>query len=114
MRKISIHSFLTVRLNEGKLMQICEFQEMMRHLYFQRDYARGTDGTFQWLEEEIAELGEAMQCNDKTALEKEFADVLAWLASLANVTSINLEKAALDKYDNKCPKCGFAPCNCVF
>jgi NTP pyrophosphatase (non-canonical NTP hydrolase) len=46
--------------------------------------------------------------------EKEFADVLAWLASLANVVGIDLEKAALSKYDNKCPKCKLNPCECPF
>jgi NTP pyrophosphatase (non-canonical NTP hydrolase) len=39
---------------------------------------------------------------------------LAWLASLANVVDIDLEKAALSKYPNKCPKCGLSPCSCKF
>jgi len=43
--------------------------------------------------------------NDKEAAEKEFADGIAWLASLANIMGIDLERAALNKYDNKCPKC---------
>jgi len=47
-------------------------------------------------------------------LQEEFADVIAWLASLANITGIDLEKAALKKYDNKCPKCGHSPCECTF
>jgi NTP pyrophosphatase (non-canonical NTP hydrolase) len=64
------------------------------------------------LREEIDELGEALNENDKKALENEFADVLAWLASLANVVDIDLEKATLSKYDNKCPKCGKTPCEC--
>jgi len=42
----------------------------------------------------------------------EFADVLAWLASLANVVGIDLEKAAMTKYDGKCPKCQKSPCQC--
>jgi len=52
--------------------------------------------------------------NDKKALENEFADVIAWLASLANVTNVDLEKATLSKYDDKCPKCGHSPCKCTF
>ena len=51
---------------------------------------------------------------DKHAMEDEFADVLAWLASLANVVNIDLEKAALTKYNNKCPKCRETPCKCPF
>ncbi|MEM3642228.1 MAG: MazG nucleotide pyrophosphohydrolase domain-containing protein [Candidatus Bathyarchaeia archaeon] len=94
-------------------MHIKEFQEMMRYLYFHRDFQRGVGKTFEWLVEEVAELGEALKVNDKKALENEFADVIAWLASLANVTSINLEKAALNKYDWKCPKCRQSPCQCI-
>jgi len=45
-------------------------------------------------------------------LQDEFADVLAWLASLANVVNVDLEAAALGKYRGKCPKCSQAPCNC--
>ncbi|MEM3695351.1 MAG: MazG nucleotide pyrophosphohydrolase domain-containing protein [Candidatus Bathyarchaeia archaeon] len=95
-------------------MRILEFQELMRRLYFHRDSRRGIEKTFEWLVEEVAELGEALKANDKKALENEFADVIAWLASLANIANINLEKAALSKYDNKCPKCGQAPCQCTF
>lgn len=95
-------------------MYIREFQEMMRRLYFHRDSERGVVGTFDWLVDEVKELGEALKTDDKKALENEFADVIAWLASLANVTDVDLEKAALNKYDNKCPKCGHSPCQCTF
>jgi NTP pyrophosphatase (non-canonical NTP hydrolase) len=64
--------------------------------------------------DEVKELGEALESSDKKALENEFADVIAWLASLANITSTDLEKAALKKYDNKCPKCKHSPCQCTF
>lgn len=95
-------------------MQIHEFQEMMRLLYFERDSARGTQGTFNWLVDEITELGEELKGTDREATEKEFADVIAWLASLANIKGIDLEKATLSKYNNKCPKCLCSPCQCVF
>jgi NTP pyrophosphatase (non-canonical NTP hydrolase) len=95
-------------------MHIYEFQEMMRRLYFHRDSERGTAGTYEWFTDEIKELGEALDVNDKKGLEGEFADVLAWLASLANITDIDLEKATLKKYDNKCPKCRHSPCECTF
>lgn len=87
---------------------------MMKQLYFERDRERGVEGTYKWLEDELVELGEALKGTDKEALEKEFADVLAWLASLANITGVDLEKAAKAKYDNKCPKCGALPCRCLF
>ena len=95
-------------------MHIREFQELMRQLYFHRDSERGAKGTYEWLADELEELREALEASDKEATEKEFADVIAWLASLANITGIDLESAALKKYDGKCPKCRQAPCQCTF
>lgn len=95
-------------------MHIREFQNVMQSIYFHRDSNRGIEGTFNWFMDEVKELREALKTDDKKALENEFADVIAWLASLANVTDVDLEKAALNKYDNKCPKCGYSPCQCTF
>ncbi len=95
-------------------MQIRDFQEMMRRLYLRRDSRRGLQGTYDWLVDEVEELGEALRGSDKEALEKEFADVIAWLSSLANITGVDLEKAAVNKYNNRCPKCKTSPCLCTF
>jgi len=95
-------------------MRVREFQELMHRLYFHRDSQRGVEKTFEWLVEEVAELGDALKSGDQKALESEFADVFAWLASLANVTNVNLEEAAVNKYDGKCPKCLKIPCQCPF
>ena len=95
-------------------MRIQEFQRMMERIYFHRDSRRGKTGTYNWLKEEIEELGEALKEDDQKALENEFADVLAWLASLANVVGVDLETAAISKYDNKCPRCRKVPCKCLF
>jgi len=95
-------------------MHIHEFQDMMRRIYFHRDSKRGAKGTYEWLVEEVNELGAAMKENNVKALKDEFADVLAWLASLANVLEINLEEATLTKYDGKCPKCHQPKCECAF
>ena len=95
-------------------MHIREFQEMMKRVYFHRDSERGVKGTYDWLADELGELGEALKGKDKEAVEKEFADVIAWLASLANITGIDLESAAIKKYNGKCPKCQRSPCRCTF
>ena len=79
-----------------------EFQDAMRRICFHRDSERGVAGTFQWLVEEVDALGETLK---KKVMEDEFADVLAWLASLANVVNVDLEKAAIAKHDNTCPRC---------
>ena len=95
-------------------VHIHEFQEMMKRLYFHRDSERGVKGTYDWLVNELRELGEALEEKDKEAVEKEFADVIAWLASLANISGIDLERAAVNKYSGKCPKCQRSPCQCTF
>ena len=103
-----------IQLERMNLMHIHEFQEMIRRLYFHIDVERGVRGTYDWLSDELEELGETLKENDKEAAEKEFADVIAWLASLANVTGIDLERAAVNKYSHKCPKCQQSPCQCTF
>jgi NTP pyrophosphatase (non-canonical NTP hydrolase) len=95
-----------------KKLHVHEFQEMMRRIYFHRDSERGTAGTYDWFVEEVEELGSALKEQDQTAVRNEFADVLAWLASLANVVGIDLETAATSKYSGKCPKCHKSPCEC--
>lgn len=95
-------------------MHISEFQKLMKQIYFHRDSKRGIEGTFYWLVDEVKELEEAVKMQERRAMENEFADVLAWLASLANVVHIDLEKAAISKYEGKCPKCKEKPCRCPF
>lgn len=95
-------------------MHIHEFQDMMRRIYFHRDSKRGVKRTYDWLLEEVGELGAALKGRDVKAMEDEFADVIAWLSSLANVVEIDLERATLTKYDDTCPRCKKSPCECSF
>ena len=86
---------------------------MMKEIYFERDKKRGVSKTFCWLVEEIGELAKSI--NKKNLdVGQEFADVLAWLCSVANLFEIDLEKVATDKYNNCCPKCKKNPCKCEF
>jgi NTP pyrophosphatase (non-canonical NTP hydrolase) len=77
----------------------------------QRDAERGRDATFRWFTEEVGELARAVRHGDADELRHEFSDVLAWVASLANLTEIDLDDAA-GRYANGCPKCGRSPCEC--
>ena len=95
-------------------IHIHEFQRMMQRIYFHRDNKRGIDGTINWLFEELMELKKAVEIGDQEAVENEFADVMAWLSSLANLKGVNLEKSVLKKYNDKCPKCRKTPCQCNF
>ncbi len=83
-----------------------EFQGLIRDKYHTTDSARGVPGTFMWLIEEVGELATALQDNapgkfptpeQRANLAEEFADVLAWLTTLANVAGVDLERA-LEKY----------------
>ena len=93
------------------IMGLRDLQRRMRSTYFERDAARGTDATFRWLTEEVGELARALRKGDHANLVHEFGDVLAWLASLANLADVDLEEAAA-RYTSGCPKCGGDPCRC--
>ena len=92
-------------------MHIAEFQDLMRRAYGRKDRARGADRTFLWLSEEVGELASALRAGSRKEQEGEFADVFAWLCSLANIRGIDMEKA-LRKYAKGCPRCEMIPCAC--
>ena len=93
-------------------MTLGALQRMIRHLYGRKDEARGDAATFLWLAEEFGELATALRSGTHDELAMEMADVLAWLATLANVRGVDLEAAVLAKYGHACPGCGAAPCAC--
>jgi len=94
-------------------MDIREFQRLMQELYGANDAERGLQKTQLWFYEECGELAEAMRKNDKKAIEEEMADVFAWMVSMANMLDIDVEKACLEKYPMKCPRCDSSPCKCA-
>jgi NTP pyrophosphatase (non-canonical NTP hydrolase) len=94
-----------------KALRIEEFQELIAGTYQEKDRRRGVWGTYGWLVEEVGELSRAMRQGDVDSMREEFADVFAWLASLANLCGIDLARAA-GKYAAGCPKCGNLPCSC--
>ena len=81
-------------------------------MYGAKDQARGIDGTFMWLMEEVGELSAALRAGSPQELALEFADVLAWLATLANIAGVDLESAVRKKYGSGCPGCGQFVCRC--
>jgi NTP pyrophosphatase (non-canonical NTP hydrolase) len=93
-------------------MEIREFQELIRELYFERDSKRGKEKTMLWLVEEIGELAEAIRKNDLNSIGEEMADVFAWLVSLANLYGVDLETEVKKKYPGYCLRCGKKPCEC--
>lgn len=94
-------------------MEIKEFQDLIRQIYFPRDFQRGADKTFLWFLEEVGELTRAYRRREAHVGE-EMADVTAWLLSMANLLDIDLEAELLKKYPKVCPLCSSIPCTCPF
>lgn len=92
-------------------MNIRELQSVIEATYGDRDRERGVPSTVAWLAEEIGELAQAIRKGDRAAQEHEFADVLAWVASLANQMEVDLA-TAVQRYARGCPRCGGRPCAC--
>jgi NTP pyrophosphatase (non-canonical NTP hydrolase) len=88
-------------------MQISQFQQLIFDRYERTDRERGTPKTFLWFIEEVGELATALAGQDQKNKEEEFADVFAWLCTLANINDVDLEKA-ISKYTGGNLK-GFKP-----
>ncbi|MFK7766908.1 MAG: MazG nucleotide pyrophosphohydrolase domain-containing protein [Mariniblastus sp.] len=103
------------------------FQKLIREMYFEKDVARGVPATFMWLMEEVGELSSALRETSpeeqarvpaqefekrRANLKLEFADVLAWLATIANVVDVDLGAAVAEKYGSGCPGCQALVCEC--
>ena len=75
-----------------------QFQRLISERYESTDRARGTPKTFLWFIEEVGELATALNGTDRTNLREEFADVFAWLCTLANINDVDLSEAVAEKY----------------
>ena len=93
-------------------LTLADLQQLIATMYSSKDEARGIEGTFMWLMEEIGELASALREGAPEELAAEFADVLAWLATIANVAKVDLTAAVLEKYGGGCPGCGQLVCRC--
>src|SRR5262245_35123495 len=89
-----------------------QIQRLIRDTYDAKDRRRGVEGTFMWFMEEVGELSAALRGGSDRQRAEEFADVLAWLATLANVAGVDLDAAVQAKYGGGCPGCRQTPCVC--
>ena len=92
-------------------MDLAELQRSIARTYGERDAARGVPTAVAWLAEEVGELAQAARKGTRAEQEHELADVLAWVATLANQLDIDLA-TAVDRYATGCPRCGSQPCVC--
>lgn len=118
---------MTGTIESERQVTVGQFQQLIHEMYYDKDVARGIPGTFMWFMEEVGELSSALRaCGDTTQrdsqppqweqmrqnLKEEFADVLAWLATMANVAEVDLNAAILEKYGSGCPGCQLFICSC--
>jgi NTP pyrophosphatase (non-canonical NTP hydrolase) len=92
---------------------IREFQRTIEGIYLTKDRDRGIPANVAWLVEELGELAQALRKGSLAEAEGEFADVLAWLCTLASIAGVDLQDVAARKYAHGCPKCGGTPCVCA-
>ena len=93
-------------------LTLAQLQQVIRDTFDAKDRRRGVEGTFMWFMEEVGELATALRSGDAKERGEEFADVLAWLATLANAVGVDLEAVVQAKYGAGCPGCGQIPCAC--
>lgn len=103
-------AYLIRSMSNNDAITVAAFQQHIRDRYYPTDKARGTPGTFMWFIEEVGELATALQDANKTDsppevlaaarenLNEEFADVIAWLCTLANINEVDLTEALRKKY----------------
>jgi NTP pyrophosphatase (non-canonical NTP hydrolase) len=91
-----------------------QFQKLIEDIYHQKDSTRGVPGTLLWFVEEVGELVRAIRRGDRDRLnlEEEFADVYAWLCTLASLHNLDLDALGMAKYEQGCPRCRAIPCAC--
>src|SRR5690606_35150611 len=95
------------RVSEKPELTLAAFQQHIRDRYYATDVARGTPATWLWFSEEIGELARALaRGKDRANLEEEFADVMAWLCTLANINDVDLAAAVHKKYLGEQPPTG--------
>lgn len=93
-------------------ISVADFQQLIDKMYGEKDRQRGVEGTFMWFMEEVGELATALREGNREDLAGEFADVFAWLTTMANVANINLTQAIFQKYGTGCPGCQKLVCLC--
>jgi NTP pyrophosphatase (non-canonical NTP hydrolase) len=92
-------------------MELAALQRSIERTYGARDRGRGIPVTVAWLAEEVGELARAVRKGTPDEQRHELADVLAWVATLANQLDIDLADAVA-RYADGCPRCGERVCAC--
>jgi NTP pyrophosphatase (non-canonical NTP hydrolase) len=93
-------------------MDLAQLQDIIERTFGDRDRERGVPASVAWLAEEVGELAQAVRKGNRAQQVHEFADVLAWVATLANQVGVDLTDA-VKRYEHGCPRCSKLPCACA-
>ena len=74
-------------------MELKTLQQIVKDRYYKTDSERGIYHTALWFHEEVGELSSAIASGDLENAKEEFADVLMWLLTLANLMKVDMEDA---------------------
>jgi NTP pyrophosphatase (non-canonical NTP hydrolase) len=88
-----------------------DLQSVIEVTFGERDRGRGVPASVAWLAEEVGELAQAVRKGTHEQRVHEFGDVIAWVATLANQTGVDLTEA-IERYARGCPRCQAIPCAC--
>jgi NTP pyrophosphatase (non-canonical NTP hydrolase) len=94
------------------LDSLSELQRIIERTFGRRDRARGVATSVAWLCEEVGELAQAIRKGTPAQQRHEFADVVAWVVSLANQMDVDLAAAVGERYADGCARCRSMPCTC--
>ncbi|HYM71236.1 MAG TPA: MazG nucleotide pyrophosphohydrolase domain-containing protein [bacterium] len=86
-------------------------QAQIARTFGARDRARGLDGTFRRLVEELGEVAKTFRGAHTDELALELSDVVAWTLSVAVLCGVDVDRAVA-RYARGCPRCGTSPCRC--
>jgi len=81
-------------------MEISALQKIVKDRYYKTDSDRGIYHTALWFHEEVGELSSAIARGDVQNAKEEFADVLMWLLTLANLMDIDMEEVVVSYLEN--------------
>jgi NTP pyrophosphatase (non-canonical NTP hydrolase) len=81
-------------------MELKTLQQIVKDRYYKTDSERGIYHTALWFHEEVGELSSAIASGDLENAKEEFADVLMWLLTLANLMKVDMEDAVAVYLDN--------------
>jgi len=100
--------------NSGRKMPqfLFQWQTMFADIYGRVNRVAGMEKCWLHVHEELGEISQAFRLKQQKPLRDEIADVFAWIVAFCNRMKIDIGKAIVDEYPEKCDICGKDKCCC--